>query len=196
MISFAIVGHLARSDGGFSLNDLPGSGGRMDVLCRCVNTSLFLSHDLRRDVDCYLVLCGEAAAQKTVRFSGNAVRSLSPDERSAGALIKKALDIPTGSEFREAATGISVRKGGLARLMTEHTFAVLDEKGSDVRTAETIPDAFILSDHLNFTEDEESLLEMCPRYSVGPACLHADHTITVVHNELDRRRCGWKSMNR
>jgi len=196
MISFAIVGHLARTDGGFSLNDLPGSGGRMDVLCRCVNTSLFLSHDLRRDVDCYLVLCGEPAAPKTVRFSGKAVRSLSPDERSAGALIKKALDIPTGSEFREAASGVSVRKGGLARLMTEHTFAVLDETGSDVRTAETIPDAFILSDHLNFTDDEESLVKMCPRYSVGPACLHADHTITVLHNELDRRRCGWKSMNR
>ena len=196
MTSFAIVGHLARTDGGFSLNDLPGSGGRMDVLCRCVNTSLFLSHNLRRDVDCYLVLCGEPAAPKTIRFSGNTVRSLSPDERSAGALIKKALDIPAGSEFRESAPGISVRKGGLLRLMTEHTFAVLDETGSDLRTAETIPDAFILSDHLNFTDDEESLFEMCPRYSVGPACLHADHTITVVHNELDRRRCGWKSMNR
>ena len=196
MTAFAIVGHLARTDGEFSLNDLPGSGGRMDVLCRCVNTSLFLSHDLRRDVDCYLVLCGEAAAPKTVRFSGNAVRSLSPDERSAGAFIKKALDIPAGSEFREAAPGVSVRKGGLLRLMTEHTFAVLDETGSDVRTAETIPDAFLLSDHLNFTGDEESLVEMCPRYSVGPACLHADHTITVVHNELDRRRCGWKSVNR
>jgi tRNA (pseudouridine54-N1)-methyltransferase len=196
MTSFAIVGHLARTDGGFSLNDLPGSGGRMDVLCRCVNTSLFLSHDLRRDVDCYLVLCGEPAAPKTIRFSGNTVRSLSPDERSAGALIKKALDIPAGSEFRESAPGISVRKGGLLRLMTEHTFAVLDETGSDLRTAETIPDAFILSDHMNFTDDEESLFEMCPRYSVGPACLHADHTITVVHNELDRRRCGWKSTNR
>jgi tRNA (pseudouridine54-N1)-methyltransferase len=196
MTSFAIVGHLARTDGGFSLNDLPGSGGRMDVLCRCVNTSLFLSHDLRRDVECYLVLCGEPAAPKTVRFSGNAVRSLSPDERSAGALIKKALDIPTGSEFREAAPGVSVRKGGLLRLMTEHTFAVLDETGSDVRTAEPIPDAFILSDHLNFTDDEESLVTLCPRYSVGPVCLHADHTITVLHNELDRRRCGWKSMNR
>jgi tRNA (pseudouridine54-N1)-methyltransferase len=196
MTSFAIVGHLARTDGGFSLNDLPGSGGRMDVLCRCVNTSLFLSHDLRRDVECYLVLCGEPAAPKTVRFSGNAVRSLSPDERSAGALIKKALDIPTGSEFREAAPGVSVRKGGLLRLMTEHPFAVLDETGSDVRTAETIPDAFILSDHLNFTDEEESLVTMCPRYSVGPVCLHADHTITVLHNELDRRRCGWKSMNR
>ena len=192
MTSFAIMGHLARTDGVFSLNDLPGSGGRMDVLCRCVNASLFLSHDLRRDTDCYLILCGEPAAPKTVRFSGTAVRSLSPDERSAAALIKKALDLPVGSEFREAAPGISVRKGGLERLITEHVFAVLDEKGADIRSAEMLPDAFILSDHLNFTDDEESLIKHCPRYSVGPACLHADHTITVVHNELDRRRCGWK----
>jgi tRNA (pseudouridine54-N1)-methyltransferase len=186
------VGHLARTDGVFSLNDLPGSGGRMDVLCRCVNASLFLSHDMRRDTDCYLVLCGEPAAPKTIRFSGTAVRSLSPDERSAAAMIKKALDLTVGREFREAAPGVSVRKGGLERLMAEQVFAVLDEKGGDIRSAENLPDAFILSDHLNFTEDEESLIKHCPRYSVGPACLHADHTITVLHNELDRRRCGWK----
>jgi tRNA (pseudouridine54-N1)-methyltransferase len=80
--------------------------------------------------------------------------------------------------------------------MTEHTFAVLDETGTDIRTAEELPDAFILSDHLNFTTEEETLAAMCPRYSVGPACLHADHTITVVHNELDRRRAQWTSMNR
>jgi tRNA (pseudouridine54-N1)-methyltransferase len=192
MTLFTIVGHLARSDGIFSLNDLPGSGGRMDVLCRCVNASLFLSHDMRRDTECCLVLCGEKEAPKTIRFSGAGVRSLSPDERSSAALIKKALGLPAGSEFREAAPGVSVRKGGLERLMKEHVFAVLDEKGSDIRSAERLPDAFILSDHLNFTDDEESLTGHCPRYSVGPVCLHADHTITVLHNELDRRRCGWK----
>ena len=27
MTVFAIIGHLARTDGDFSLNDLPGSGG-------------------------------------------------------------------------------------------------------------------------------------------------------------------------
>ena len=192
MTSFAIIGHLARTDGAFSLNDLPGSGGRMDVLCRCVNAALFLSHDMRRDTDCYLILCGEPAGPKTVRFSGTAVRSLSPDERSAGALIKKALEIPVGSEFRDAAPGISVRKGGLFRLLNEQVFGVLDEKGSDIRSAETLPSAFILSDHLNLTSEEESLLYQCPRYSVGPACLHADHAITVVHNELDRRMRQWK----
>jgi tRNA (pseudouridine54-N1)-methyltransferase len=192
MISFAIVGHIARTDGGFSLNDLPGSGGRMDVLCRCVNASLFLSHDLRRDVDVYLVLLGAPAGPKTVKFSGAAVRSLSPDERSAGALIKKVIDIPCGSEFREGADGVLVRKGGLERLFGEHRFAVLDEKGTDVRALDALPDAYLLSDHLNFTVGEDELIRDCPRISVGPKCLHADHTIITLHNELDRRMCGWK----
>jgi tRNA (pseudouridine54-N1)-methyltransferase len=192
MTAFAIVGHLARTDGNFSLNDLPGSGGRMDVLCRCVNAGLFLSHDLRRDVDCYLVLMGTPSGPKTVKFSGGSVRSLSPDERSAAALIKKVIDVPCGSEFREAADGVSIRKGGLERLLKDLPFAVLDESGTDIRKADVLPGAFLLSDHLNFTETESELIRECPRYSVGPKCLHADHTITVVHNELDRRTRGWK----
>ena len=191
MTSFAIVGHRARTDGDFSLNDLPGAG-RMDVLCRCVNASLFLSHDLRRDVECYLVLLGEPKAPKTVLFRGDGLRSLSPDERSAGALIKKALSTPCGSGFREAAPGVLVRNGGLERLLFEQAFAVLDEKGTDIRTVETLPGAFLLSDHQNFTEEEETLVRDAPRYSAGPVCLHADHTITVIANEIDRRTNGWR----
>jgi tRNA (pseudouridine54-N1)-methyltransferase len=192
MTVFAIVGHIARTDGSFSLNDLPGSGGRMDVLCRCVNASLFLSHDLRRDVECYLVLLGAPSGPKTVKFSGASVRSLSPDERSAGALIKKVIDTPCGSEFREGADGVSIRKGGLERLTSDLQFAVLDETGKDIREVHDLPEAYLLSDHLNFTEAENELIWECPRYSVGPKCLHADHTITVLHNELDRRTRGWK----
>jgi tRNA (pseudouridine54-N1)-methyltransferase len=192
MTAFAIVGHLARTDGSFSLNDLPGSGGRMDVLCRCVNTSLFLSHDLRRDVDCYLVIQGPPSGPKTIRFSGSKVRSLSPDERSAAALIKKVIDVPCGSEFREAADGVSIRKGGLDRLLQEMPFAVLDESGEDIRKVKTLPGAFLLSDHQNFTDMENLLIKDLPRYSVGPKCLHADHTITVLHNELDRRINRWQ----
>ena len=191
MTSFAIVGHLARTDGDFSLNDLPGAG-RMDVLCRCVNASLFLSHDLRRDVDCYLVILGGPKSPKTVLFRGDGIRSLSPDERSAGALVKKALSIPCGSEFREASPGVFVRNGGLERLFPEHAFAVLDEKGTDIRTAPKIPEAFLLSDHQDFSDAEESLMKDALRYSAGPVCLHGDHTITVISNEIDRRKNGWK----
>ena len=193
MKRFAVVGHRAATSGTFSLNDLPGSAGRMDILCRCINSSFFLSHDLRRDVECYLILYGEPDPPKTVLFSGSTLRYLSPDERSSAALIKKALSIPCGDEFRESTPGVSVRRGGLARLLSEIPFAVLDEAGEDIRSASVLPDAYLLSDHQNFTGEEEEMLEGLERYSVGPLSLHADHTITVLLNEMDRRESGWTS---
>ncbi len=162
----------------------------MDILCRSVNASLFLSHDLRRDVACYLVLCGEPDPPKTILFLGGEVRYLSPDERSAGSLIKKALSMPCGSEFRESTPGVFVRRGGLPELLDLHLFAVLEEAGADIRDNADLPDAWLLSDHLNFTPEEQACIRDLPRYSVGPRSLHADHTITIVLNELDRRECG------
>jgi tRNA (pseudouridine54-N1)-methyltransferase len=188
MIRIAVVGHLARTTGDFSVNDLPGSGGRMDVLCRCINSAFFLSHNLRRDVECFLVLCGEPHPDKTVRISGEGVRHLNPDERSTGALLKKALSLPVGDSYREASPGISVRHGGLLELAADFSFAVLDEAGRDIRTETDLPDAYLLSDHLNFTPEERDIISELPSYSVGPLSLHADHAISVLLNEIDRRR--------
>ena len=191
MIRFAVVGHQARTTGDFSLNDLPGSAGRMDILCRCIKASLFLSHDLRRDVECYLVLLGDPEPPKTVLFSGEGVRYLSPDERSAGSLLKKALGVTCSRTFRESTPGVFVRKGGLDVLLAEHEFAVLHEEGGDIREQGVLPEAFILSDNRDFTADEEALAAGRPRFSVSPRTLHAEDCITVVLNELDRRTAGW-----
>lgn len=192
MTSFVVIGHCAKTDGSFSLNDLPGSGGRMDLLCRCVQASLFLSHGIRENASCMLVLSGGPGSAKTVRFEGCSVRSLSPDERSSASFIKKALEIPAGSLFREVTPGVSVRKGGIETLLTEHRCGVLDETGIDIRKATgELPDAFILSDHQNFTPAEEHLIEDLPRFSLGPQVLHADHAIVLLWNEIDRRRAGW-----
>jgi len=188
MIRFAVVGHLARTSGDFSLNDLPGSAGRMDVLCRCINSAFFLSHDLRRDVECFLVLCGGPDPDKTIRISGEEVRHLNPDERSTGALLKKALSLPVGESYREASPGIHIRCGGLSELAAEFSFALLDEAGIDIRDEADLPDAYLLSDHLNFTEGDRAIMSGLPSYSVGPLSLHADHAITVLLNEIDRRR--------
>jgi tRNA (pseudouridine54-N1)-methyltransferase len=190
MTVFAVIGHLAKTTGDFTLNDMPGGAGRMDVLCRCVNTSLFLSHDLRRDVTIYLVLLGGTDSPKTVMISGEKVRYLSPDERSAGSLIKKALEIQAVEEFRESTKGVFVRRGGLDRLLTEYEFSVLDEKGKDVASVGELPEAFILSDHMDFTPVEQEMTKDLPRYSVGPRVLHADHTITVLLNGIDRRKAA------
>ncbi len=191
MISFTVVGHTAVADDSFSLNDLPGAAGRMDVLCRCVNSALHISHGVRSDSECTLLLLGGQKAPVTVRFSGESIRSLNPDERSPAALIRKALALTCGTEFREAAPGLMVRKGGLERLLSEGQYAVLDENGTDIRKAGTLPARFLLSDHRNFTQMEEALIASYPRYSVGPAVLHADHAITILLNEIDRRNAGW-----
>ncbi len=187
MKQFIVIGHLARTDGDFPLNDMPGGAGRIDVLCRCVNSSFFLSHDLRRDTECYLVLLGEPDPQKTILFRGDSLRYLSPDERSAGSLIKKALGLPCDEEFRESTPGVYVRRGGLEELLKEFTPVLLDEGGTDIRDIEELPSVYLLSDHHNFSGSETAITQHLPRVSVGPTVLHADHTITVVLNEMDRR---------
>src|SRR5260370_886010 len=55
---FVVIGQQASASNDFSLDDLPGSSGRLDVLLRCVRAALLVSHGLRRDVVVYLVLLG------------------------------------------------------------------------------------------------------------------------------------------
>jgi tRNA (pseudouridine54-N1)-methyltransferase len=191
MIRFAALGHLAPTSGDFSLNDLPGGAGRMDVLCRCVTASLFLSYGMRRDAEVFLILLGQPDPPATILFSGEKVRYLNPDERSAASLIKKALLVHRGNEFRESTHGVFVRRGGIEELLAEHPFTLLDESGSDLRQADVLPENSLLSDHQNLTPEEQKLVSDLPRISVGPLSLHANHAITVLLNEADRRSAGW-----
>jgi tRNA (pseudouridine54-N1)-methyltransferase len=193
MTSFTVIGHTACTDASFSLQDLPGTGGRMDLLCRAVASSLFLSHGIRKDTICDIILLGPPNPGRIIRFDGSALRSLSPDERNIASYIKKALSVPVGKVFREAGPGLFTRKGTLDDHLAEKRYAVLDESGTDIRKVddEDMPDAFLLSDNRNFSDDELSCIRDLPGYSLGPEIVHADHAITLILNEIDRRRSGW-----
>lgn len=191
MKEFIIIGHKAVTTP-FSLNDLPGAAGRMDILCRCVNAALFLSHDLRRDVRVYLVLKG-GANPMLIRFDGAEVRYLSPDERSAASLIKKALEKGAQGFWSESMPGVSIKKGNLGDLLFElnRKITYLREDGTDIRMKKLIADSdhlFVLGDHLGLTDEEEKIIEAHEHeiVSVGPLPLHADHCIVLLHNEIDR----------
>ncbi len=192
MRTFVIVGHKAVTTPKFSLNDLPGGAGRMDILARCINASLFLSHDLRRDVDTYAILLGDPNPPVTIRFNGEKVRYLSPDERSAAALIKKALEKGAPAMGEEESTpGVYISKrsfedviGGLDDII------YLREDGEDIRKVQLKGDeAFVLSDHQNLTPEEEAVLEKkgAKKASLGKKLYHADHCIVMVNHELDLR---------
>jgi tRNA (pseudouridine54-N1)-methyltransferase len=90
MRTFIVVGHKATTSPDFSLEDIPGTSGRLDILCRCINASFVLSHGIRKDVNVYLVLLG-GEAPKTLWLKGDELKHLNPDERTTAALLKKAL---------------------------------------------------------------------------------------------------------
>ena len=193
MRDFVIIGHKAKTNGDFSLNDLPGSAGRMDILCRCVSSALFISFGMRRDVNVNLLLLGDPDSGKIIRFEGLNLKYLNPDERSSGSLIQKALQKNAIKQYTNSTPGVWIRKGDLESMLSEfegRMLLYLREDGEDFRkfACDTQDPIFILGDHTGVTEEEEGqiLKGGAKIISVGPISLHSNHCITLVHNELDR----------
>ncbi|MDD2410516.1 MAG: tRNA (pseudouridine(54)-N(1))-methyltransferase TrmY [Candidatus Methanomethylophilaceae archaeon] len=191
---FVITGHRAYSTPDFKLDDICGGAGRLDVLVRCVTSAFFLSHDIRRDTQVYLVLQGGSDAPKTVRFSGEEIRYLNPDERSTASLIRNALlkKVPPEGEVRSS-PGVYISRMSfedvMASLSGKGELVYLKEDGTDVRDFSFPEDpVFVLGDDRDLTEEEEAfLLECSPaRICLGPRSLHANQCIVVVQNEMDR----------
>ena len=118
MRNFVIVGHKATTEPNFSLEDIPGTSGRLDILCRSVTAAFVISHGIRKDVCVYLVLLG-GEVPKTIQLRGETLRHLNPDERTTAALLKKALAVPATPEWAMSTSGIFVRTGGLAQVLDD-----------------------------------------------------------------------------
>ena len=191
MRQFIVLGHDAPTTPEFSLDDLAGSAGRLDVLCRCVNSAFFLSHAIRENVRTHLVLGDEL----TIRFEGSELRRLNPDERSTAALVRNALgekDEAIGHMEAESSPGVYLSKRGFESVLEaaarDGTVVQLHEDGDPVVDVEPPENpVFVLSDHNDFEESEEASLADAAdeRVRLGPELLHADHAITVAHNYLD-----------
>lgn len=183
---FSLIAH--KFTGDINLNDLPGSG-RVDVIARAINASLFLSHDIRRDVIFYFYA---PRAAFMLKIDGSRVRYLNPDERSTAALIRNAY---MNRERRdEPSPGFFVKNidftGFIEELSSIGAVFYLHEDGRDIREV-SIPEnaVFILSDSVNLSDEEEKEVMRIARerISVGPKSILASHAICVVNNELDRR---------
>lgn len=189
MRRFVILGHDAVTTPDFSLSDLPGSAGRLDVLCRCVTSGLLQSHGIRDNTVVQTLLQDEIA----IEFAGETIHRLNPDERSTGARFRDALETAktaVGPIPIDVSPGISVARKDLASVLdeVEQSLVLLDPEGAPLQTLDpTGSHTFVLSDHHSFTDAERTLLTSrgAKPISLGPVPLHADQAITVVHNYLD-----------
>jgi tRNA (pseudouridine54-N1)-methyltransferase len=193
MRRFVVVGHRAVTNSDFNLNDLCGSTGRLDVLLRSINSAFFLSHDMRRDVELYLVLQGGPDPPKTIRMVGDELKYLNPDERSTGALIRNALMKRIEREEVKSTPGIYISRMSFKEVVEKCSsisdVVYLIEDGEDINEIETNHEyTFVLSDDKDLTEEEERILESYSqkRISLGPNSYHSDHCIAIVNNSLDR----------
>ena len=196
---FVIIGQKATASPSFSLIDIAGTSGRLDILLRCLRSALLVSHGLRRDTIVYLVLLGGELAPRVLRVDGHHVRFVRPDERMLAILVQKALarsapDAEPGV-FVEIRPGLAVARGGveavLADLGSPRATYVLEEDARDLRDGPLASEDVVVfvGDHHGFDEATRARLTAAGAVAigVGPISVHADDAITIVCNEMDRR---------
>lgn len=190
MRQFVYVGHEVPVSADVALDNLTGAG-RLDLLARSVTAALLLSHDIRTDTQAHLVIGDEF----TVTFDGSALQGLNPDERSTAARVRAALterEAAIGQIPVEVSPGVSLVRRGFEGTLTaasaDGTVIHLQRDGEPAPAVAPPADpVFVLSDHREFTEGEQAVLEDTAeqRVSLGPHPLHADHATVLAHSWVD-----------
>ena len=193
MRHFAIVGHRAPASGNLNLNDLAGSGGRMDVLARAISSALFLSHGIREDTTITLHLMGGPGVSRRIRFNGAEVKGLHVDERAIGGRIRSVITdpVPPRGQWVSHGTGIEHSGGDLETTLAEWdsleimTYVLSKDAPRFIKDVNQKELGFILSDDLPFNSDEEKIIANLSRCSLGNQWLQGYIAIAIVHHILD-----------
>lgn len=185
--TFVTVSHTVPTDGAWSLDDLAGGAGRVDVLCRNIQAALCWSHDLRSDTDVVLVFA-DPANPTAVRIQGGSVRHLNPDERSTAARIRNALQHrPEDPWWEDVEPGIQVAPFTLAETLAElkGTVVVPHVDGAAFENIDLPRDPiFVMGDHQPLTDAELATCGDAPRISLGDRWLHGNAIIHLLHWRL------------
>tara|TARA_B100001113_G_scaffold149765_1_gene122875 strand:- start:2315 stop:2908 length:594 start_codon:yes stop_codon:yes gene_type:complete len=189
---FAIIGHKAPSNGELFLNDLPGLSGRMDVLARAINATLFLSHGIRHDSQIIVHLTGGNNPPRRVMFDGSELGGVRPDERSISGHIKSIIKtkMPPVGIWKNVSSGIYQSGGGIEITLKEWeeenvSIYVLDREGSILENKVHNKIGFLLSDDIPFTMDESNIISKYKKISLGEKWLQGQSCITIIHHLID-----------
>lgn len=187
---FVLVANRARPDPQVPLDDLPGKGGRFDLVARFVNAALLTSHGIRHDARAIVVFAG-VPDPVAMRVSGDAVTGIGPDERSTAARLLQALQATPMPVWQAVEDGIELKRADLETVLGDVAapIAFLHEDGQPLPEAGTGAATFVLGDDRGFTDEQRTAVREAAdlEVRVGPRPLQADHVAAILVNELDRR---------
>lgn len=197
MRRFILYSNTGSTSGDFNINDLPGDGGRMDLVARSVISCLWVSGRLREETKFIVSLNGPPNSSTALLFDGGALKGVRPNERSIGLWIKKVLnerDSAVGLEWSNpTSSNIKISKKNHVQILDDidGDLFLMSSSGKDIREEELKNPTFILGDHLGIKKQDLERIRGTRSLSVGPETLFASQTITVLNNELDRRKKGF-----
>lgn len=200
MREFILLASKATTSPDFSLNNLP-EAGRLDLVCRTISNSLFVSNHMRQNTVIHTVMNGPKYPPKIISFHGNNLKNFEPDERTIASFINLALKKGRNLELNQeidVSPGIKISKKSFEALIKEKskTFQLiyLHQKGEDLRRFNFKDNTcFIFGDYLGIPKKTEKFLDRfnAKKVKLSPITLFASHCPTLVHNELDRRKYNW-----
>jgi tRNA (pseudouridine54-N1)-methyltransferase len=197
MRTFIVKSNKAHTAYDFSLKDLPGTSGRIDLLPRVLNSAFLLSHGFRKNVRVWFSLYGPPNPPKAIRFEGQRIRpkTINPDELSTAKLIARILK--EGEGINEPTREVEVIPGVYISNLTFEDIVRRSLKGSPLyylhEDGKRIEDfefsgnvAFLLGDHEGLSgEDEAFLGNIAEKVSVGRKSYLASHVVAYVNIFLD-----------
>lgn len=199
MREFIYYSSTAPTSGSYIKEDLQKSG-RIDIAIHSVISSFFLSHKMRTDVKLHLCFAGPPTPPRHLELKPETEGLTGRDKiyinkSNVSTIIKKMLYKCKEKEKNEVFPGFWIQKKSFLQVISdldkeERNMYILDPKGEDIREVDIKEDPiFILGDHIGLPSKElRRLKKICTPVTIGPQTYFASQTITIVNNELDRRK--------
>lgn len=178
----------ASPQGDFLLKDLPGSGKRIDVLCRDLAACFSWGPKSWPKENLELIAVIADSRILTCNFPGDET----PESEVEWATVIRA------SLKEQPPDYVRVSDGSLDDIIKKYSkppesmLWVLDEKGADISTIKTkqpiIQNSFMLGDHQGFNSQSESFISQytLPRVSLGKKSYLSSHCVASIISEFER----------
>ena len=189
MRSFFLYSRKGRTDKNFSVENLIDAG-RMDLVCRCITSALWLSHKAREDTKLFVNLNGPSRAPVTICFNGSKLLKVYVDEKTNARWIKKLLSLKFGKEWMKV-EGTDISRKSFQDVMkeTDSNIYVMHEKGTPIRDVELGENPmFVMGDQIGLPEKEEKFaLRYGEKISLGKNVYLVSNCISILNWICDER---------
>jgi tRNA (pseudouridine54-N1)-methyltransferase len=178
-----------RTDSRFDVENLI-EAGRLDLVCRCITSALWLSHKARDDTRFFANLNGPTKPPVTICFDGSKLLKVYVDEKTNARWIKKLLSLRFGKEWMNV-EGTRIARKSFQDIIkeTDSNVYVLHEKGIPVDQVELKEKPmFVMGDQIGLPNKEEKFaLRKGEKISLGKNVYLVSNCIAALNWICDSR---------